>query len=105
VTTPGPAAGVRKHGQDRRATGNPVYRGAGPNPTSGTVDPSGYVDRERRSGLAKAVLAAGRPGASQAQPAGGGPSVDPQLVGETASRVDRREIIRRLARRMTPPTG
>lgn len=101
MTTPGPVAGVRKHGQDRRATGNPVYRGAGPNPTSGTVDPSGYVDRERRSGLAKAILTpSGESGAGTSQP-----GVSPDLVGETASRVDRREIIRRLARRMTPPTG
>lgn len=49
------------------AAGNKVYNGGLPNPTSGTVDPSGYVQRElrnknkpqqseRRSGNASAMM-------------------------------------------------
>ncbi len=44
------------------AAGNKVYGGGRPNPTSGPVDPTGYVDRDakkkgsnRRSGLAAAA--------------------------------------------------
>lgn len=45
-------------GYNRYATGDKVYGGiGGPGaPTQGTVDPTGYVDRERRSGLAAAAL-------------------------------------------------
>ena len=80
------------HTQDRRATGNPVYRGASNAATFGTVDPSGYVSRERRSALAKSILQAGGPGAAGVDPS--------QLVGETASRMDHAETVRRLAARM-----
>lgn len=44
------------------AAGNPVYNGGSPNPTSGTLDPSGYITRGlntpsgSRSGLAAAAL-------------------------------------------------
>lgn len=43
------------------AAGDKVYNGGSPNPTSGTVDPTGYVQRElnnsqSRSGLARAAL-------------------------------------------------
>ena len=87
----GDLPGRKLHAADRLATGNPVYRGASNAATVGTVDPAGYVDRERRSKLAASLLASG-------ERAG---QVDPtQLVGETASRVDRREIIRRLHARM-----
>lgn len=43
--------------------GNPVYRGGSNAPTMGTVDPTGYIDRElnnpsqTRSGIAEAALA------------------------------------------------
>lgn len=96
MTTPGPVAGRKLHAQDRLATGNPVYNGASNAATFGTVDPSGYVDRERRSGLAKQLLHGTRPRPDQAGPG----SADPAMVGETASRMDRGEIIRRLAVRL-----
>ena len=88
-----PGQRAKLHTQDRRATGNPVYNGASNAATFGTVDPSGYVDRERRSALAKSLLARqrGEMGQDPADPA--------QLVGETASRMDQQEIIRRLAAR------
>lgn len=87
-----PGQRARLHTQDRRATGNPVYRSGSNAATIGTVDPSGYVDRERRSALARSILQAGGPGARGVDPS--------QLVGETASRLDQQEIIRRLAARM-----
>lgn len=80
------------HTQDRRATGNPVYNGASNAATFGTVDPSGYVGRERRSQLAKSILSAGGPATAGLDPS--------QLVGETASRMDQAETVRRLAARM-----
>jgi hypothetical protein len=84
------------HTQDRRSTGNPVYNGASNAATFGTVDPTGYADRERRSGLAKSIL---QGGLGQSGPAAGG--VDPsQLVGETASSTDPQQVIRMLAARM-----
>ena len=87
----GDAPGAKRllHTQDRRSTGNPVSNAA----TFGTVDPTGYADRERRAGLAKSILQGGLS-------CSGG--VDPsQLVGETASQTDRADLIRRLSQRMT----
>lgn len=64
-------------GQGREAaysTGNRVYGMGRPHPTSGTVDPQGYVERSRaqsasnrRSGLAAAALRrlGGAPGSQQ----------------------------------------
>lgn len=56
MTVPGGAT-------QRYSAGNKVYGGGRSNPTSGTVDPSGYVEREvnnqasdRRSGLAQTAL-------------------------------------------------
>lgn len=92
MTLPGQMPGKKLHEQDRLATGNPVYNGASNAATMGMVDPVGYVDRERRSGLAAQMLG-GRRGRS------GIPAlaVDPSEVGQTASRMDRRELVRRLA--------
>jgi hypothetical protein len=94
---PGQMPGRRLHAQDRQATGNPVYNGASNAATMGTVDPSGYVDRERRSGLAAAMM--GRRSGAKGQPEM--LTTAPSQVGETASRMDRREVIRRLAQRMS----
>lgn len=66
------------------STGNKVYGMGRSNPTSGTVDPAGYVERSannqasnRRSGLAAAALR--RLGGGQPQqPA----PVEPQTTGE-----------------------
>ena len=93
-----PGQRAKLHTQDRRATGNPVYNGASNAATIGTVDPAGYVDRERRSQLAQSILRGGvAAGATPAQPS----TVDPSLlVGETASRVDRDQIVRMLSARM-----
>lgn len=90
------------HAQDRLATGNPVYNASSNAATFGTVDPAGYVERGRRSGLAASILAAGRPGGDPRNTGrtGGGPTIPPHLLGQTASRVDRAEIIRRLAARL-----
>lgn len=91
-----PGQRAKLHTQDRRATGSPVYNAASNAATIGTVDPAGYVDRERRSGLAKSILQ-GQLGPSTAS----SPGVDPsQLVGETASHMDRGQLIRMLAARM-----
>ena len=101
---PGQLPGRRLHAQDRNATGSPVYNGASNAATMGTVDPSGYVDRERRSGLAAAML--GRPGRRPG--AKGDPQMlqtQPQDVGETASRLPRRQVIRTLAARMNGQGG
>lgn len=95
MTTPGKIFGRKPHEQDRLATGAPRYGGGSNAATIGTVDPSGYVDRERRSGLAKALLQRQR---GAVQPSAG--AVQPSQVGETASRMDRQEIVRRLATRM-----
>jgi hypothetical protein len=93
-----PGQRAKLHTQDRRATGNPVYNGASNAATMGTVDPSGYVDRERRSRLAKSILTAGGIGGGNAVAT---PGVDPtQLVGETAASIPQHEIIRMLAARM-----
>lgn len=45
--------------QNQYATGKNVYKGGLPNAHSGTLDPSGYINREsqRRSGLAAVALA------------------------------------------------
>lgn len=83
------------HAQDRRATGAPVYNGASNAATIGTVDPTGYVEREQRSGLAKQLRA-------RWQPAGQDPA---QLVGETASRADPKVLARMLAARMGQQRG
>lgn len=78
------------------AAGNPVYNGGSPNPTSGTLDPSGYVQRglntpsNSRSGLAAAALARIRgitpdpnaPGGGGA-PLGGDPTSQPQQISST----------------------
>lgn len=59
---------------DQRAVGARFYGSGRPNATSGTVDPTGYVGRGLRSGLAKAILH--------------GPARGPdptQFVGETAA--------------------
>lgn len=58
---------------NRYTTGNKVYGGGRSYATAGTVDPAGYVDRERRSGLAKAAL----------HPTGGG-YLPEAMVGETS---------------------
>jgi hypothetical protein len=94
----GDAPGAKRllHTQDRRTTGNPVYNGASNAATFGAVDPTGYADRERRSGLAKSILQGGL-GRSGPMAAGVDPS---QLVGETASRTDRGQVIRMLSARM-----
>jgi hypothetical protein len=95
----GDAPGQRRllHTQDRRSTGNPVYNGSSNAATFGTVDPSGYVDRERRAGLAKSILQ-GQVG----QQAPGADGQDPSLlVGETASRADPAQVIRMLQARMS----
>jgi hypothetical protein len=45
--------------QNQYATGKTIYRGGLPNAHSGTLDPSGYINREqsnRRSGLAAFAL-------------------------------------------------
>jgi hypothetical protein len=63
------------HEMDHRAVGARVYGTGRPNATAGTVDPSGYVGRGLRSGLAKSIL--------------GGPRRGPDptaLVGETVAR-------------------
>lgn len=97
-----PGARTRLHTQDRRATGNPVYNGASNAATFGAVDPSGYVERERRSQLAKSILTGGQQPAAGQQGAGPAAGVDPsQLVGQTASGVDPGQVIRMLAARMT----
>lgn len=66
---------VSRGATQRYSAGNKVYGTGRSNPTSGTVDPSGYVDRsfnnaasQRRSGLAQAAL--GRM-AGNAAPVGG----------------------------------
>lgn len=103
---PGQMPGRRLHAQDRQATGNPVYNGASNAATIGTVDPTGYVDRERRSGLAAAMLGkrdGGRGGNATA--ADGMVATSPADVGQTASRVDRGAVIRRLAARLNAAGG
>lgn len=102
---PGPVPGRRKHAQDRLATGAPRYGLGGSNAaTIGTVDPSGYVERSRRSGLARSLLA--RQAAPGTTPAGQEPGADgAQLVGQTASHTPTPEIVRRLAARMARPRG
>jgi hypothetical protein len=89
----GDAPGAKRllHTQDRRSTGNPVYNGASNAATFGTVDPSGYADRERRAGLAKSILQGGL-SAAQTDPS--------QLVGETASQTNRADLVRMLSARM-----
>lgn len=89
--------GGKLHEQDRLATGNPTYGGGSNAATFGTVDPTGYVERSRRSGLARSILAGGQAGNGK-QPAAG--SIDPAMLGETASRVDRGAVIRTLAARL-----
>lgn len=94
---PGPVPGRRPKAQDRLATGSPTYGAGGSNaPTSGTVDPTGYVERSRRSGLARSILA-------RTQTPTAGPALQQPgsaLVGETASRTDPRAVARTLAARM-----
>ena len=96
-----PGQRAKLHTQDRRSTGGPVYNGASNAATFGTVDPAGYVDRERRSGLAASISSGGQAG-GQGAPGGIDPS---QLVGETASRLDRRQVIRMLQARMMGERG
>lgn len=107
MTRPG-TPGRALHTQDRLATGSPTYGGGSNAATFGTVDPSGYVERSRRSGLAKSILgrgdASGR-GAAGAPRAPGAAGVGPSMLGETASRLDRGELIRRLAARMSAAGG
>jgi hypothetical protein len=57
--------------QNQYATGKTIYKGGLLNAHSGTLDPSGYIDREqKRSGLAALALR-GREGNSQpAMPVG-----------------------------------
>lgn len=116
MTTPyqvGPVLGRRKHAQDRLATGNPVYGMGGSNAaTIGTVDPTGYVERGRRSGLAASLLARTKlqqpPGGDPAgQAPGGDGQAGAQLVGQTtaASPVPPGDLVRRLAARMSTRRG
>jgi hypothetical protein len=102
---PGPVPGRRKHAQDRLATGAPRYGLGGSNAaTIGTVDPTGYVERSRRSGLARSLLSR-QQGPTGQGPAAQAPGADgSQLVGQTASRTPTPEIVRRLAARMQRPT-
>lgn len=60
---------------NRYTTGNKVYGGGRNYATAGTVDPAGYVDRERRSGLAQSAL----------HPTGG--HKPEMMLGETAARL------------------
>lgn len=48
--------GFLPHSYNRYATGNKTYEGGRPVATTGTVDPTGYVDRGRRSQLAASIL-------------------------------------------------
>lgn len=61
--------------QNQYATGKNVYSGGLPNAHSGTLDPSGYINREskRRSGLAAVALARRDSGTKQ-QGAGPNPT-------------------------------
>lgn len=76
------------------AAGNKRYGGGRSNPTSGTVDPSGYVDRDnsnKRSGLA---AAAGRrlQGNSQPQMQQGTSATEPYVPGSPITLADGRRL-------------
>jgi len=94
--------GTVPHSYNRYTAGNKVYGQTGrPNATSGTVDPAGYVDRERRSGLAAAALR-GPTAAGQHPPAA--------FLGETVARTPphvlaRMLLAQRAAGRAGPKTG
>lgn len=82
---------VSRGATQRYSAGNKVYGAGRSNPTSGTVDPTGYVDRgfnnaasQRRSGLAQAAF-------SRLSGMGDAPSVGGALP--TVQNVDQRQAL------------
>lgn len=79
------------HAADRSA-GARVYGAGSDAATAGTVDPSGYVGRGLRSGLARSILHGSRRGPDLSQ-----------LLGETASRLTTTEVAAMLRARGRRP--